>query len=749
MNESALTRFLETLRRGTILLAAALVGGVAGAIWPRAALLARYLYWAPTLFPDDVEPAESLWPRLGLASWAAIVAVILTILVMEERRARPIKDQGSLLSPAAWFILIGALTVLLADVLGQMAARVRFPVDLLLWSEGPFVQDMIKLNRGRCPYSPAELNNSFVYNPGAPLITWAISRLCGRTTDLAFSRWIQVGFALVACGLAWVSTRALVRPLPGDAPSDGPWLKPVVVWGLGLFVLAWGLNPITGPYLDLLNADALALLTGTAGLTALALRPRSDSSRWFLLATPVPMLALLAKQTGGVVWLGMVLGVWIQERAVRAAARFGLVSGAYIAALVLTLTVWSHGWWSFWTIKVLAKQPMVAEIGILMNRPVLPSLAPPMLAIAVAVAMERRRAFAVRGRTFLSMLLYATLLGGSALITTCKFGTLGANHWGVSALGIATLGTAVVGRALSSSNNHRMLKLAAPLGLLVAIGLHHRMIRPQPGPEEYRSAALFRQVIAQTDLDKTLIDHGSLPYLERNIIPCDRSVPIYETVTGGVDHVDGTVNRIYSQKYRNIICHKYPQMGWYLQMQGAIGIAYDVKAQFPGARRRSVVSHLLGDFVVFEPKPAEAMQQQPTFVLTTSPVVGQRTGRAPSRVNVRFSRPMNPLTLTPDSVYLVALDPDRGVSKWPEDATDLRYDVSSHSVEIATPSFLWPGCYSIVVTDAVRDLAGQQVWPGCFSGRIDVNRFRWQVNPPDHLHVPEMARAQGTLHLRH
>jgi hypothetical protein len=710
-------------RRGLWLLAAAATGGVAGAAWPRAALLGHWLYWSHDLFPDDAGPADSAWPGFGLAAWAAVAAVVL-LAVLGEVRKRPRQPVGR---SAAWLVLVGALAVLSADIFGQMATRVRFPMDLLLWSESSFLQDMIKLNKGHCPYSPPDRNNSFVYNPGAPMVTWAVSRLCGRYGDLAFGRWIQVAAALLACGLAWLAARALAEPSTpaggeGDTPTAG--LAPAAGWGVALFVLTAGLNPVTSPFVDLLHTDALALLGCAGGLAALAFRWRVAPGRWLWLAAPVPMLALLVKQTGSVVWLGMIVGVVIQERTLRPALRFALASGLPLAALALVLTVWSRGWWTFWTVTVLAKQPMNVPAGVRTNAAVILPLGPLALACAGWLAWGLRRPVDDRGRAFVSTLVYTGLLAASAAVTTFKVGTCGCNHWGPAALGLVALTAAVVRRLVAFGLDPlcRRAAVLVPVGLLVAAALLHRTARPLPGAEEYRAAALLRQTFAQTDPARTLLDHGSLLYLERGVLPIDRCNSVLELSLGGVRTVDPVVDRIMDKKYQRIMIHDEWGLHWYNQVSCAVMIAYDLKARLPGSRRRSIVSYLLSDLLVFEPRSDEVRRQQPPFVLTTEPAVGVTTGRIPDDVRVRFSRPMDPATVTPHSIYVMG---QKGNQPVPIGPAKVHYEAETRTAVITPTARLKPGIYWIVMTDAVRDLRGQSFWPGWYCGWFEVERFLW------------------------
>jgi hypothetical protein len=53
-----------------------------------------------------------------------------------------------------------------------LAAYVPIPVDLLSFSESPFVNDILKFRLGAPIYTPPEDANSYPYTPGTQLLTY-------------------------------------------------------------------------------------------------------------------------------------------------------------------------------------------------------------------------------------------------------------------------------------------------------------------------------------------------------------------------------------------------------------------------------------------------------------------------------------------------------------------------------------------------------------------------------------------------
>lgn len=101
--------------------------------------------------------------------------------------------------------LLCALTLaLFAVLIYELALRFIFPWDLYIWSESPFMTNMMKLSSGSSPFSTRFDANSFVYSPGLEYICFALLRPLGIELDVRACRAvvILVGFAASACAAA-------------------------------------------------------------------------------------------------------------------------------------------------------------------------------------------------------------------------------------------------------------------------------------------------------------------------------------------------------------------------------------------------------------------------------------------------------------------------------------------------------------------------------------------------------------------
>lgn len=714
---------------------AALGGGLAALAWFRAGVVGRWVSQGLGAAWDRVREATGVTEVPSLAVGGVLggaLAVTLLLAIRREPRGRATAGAAAAdtrvpsQSPA-WYFVIGALAVAVVAILTAMAARARYPLDLLLWSESSFLQDMLKLHQGLCPYQSADDNNSFVYNLGAPLVTWAIASACGGYRSLGFCRWLQIAFSLAACGLAAFSLWQLTR----RESEVRRRVTPMAV-ALGLFTVVGVLNPVTAPFVDLLHNDALVLLTCAAGLAALASYGQMPRTWWFVLAVPLPALAVLMKQTGYVVWVGLVAGVAIQERRLKPALGFALASGLLIASASAALAVWSHGWWSFWTVRVLSKQQIVWSLGIAIAKLAVPALAPLAVICAGCAVWAARRWRTDRARTYLAVLLYGALLTGASAATSFKYGTAWSNHWGAACLVMVTLGAASVALALGVADgwpSGRWANAAAAAWLLFAAAALHQWDRNVPTPDHYRYAAHLNQAFRAKAPERTLLDHGTVMYLLCDVVPRDRGNTVLEAVGGGLGKLDATVDRIMGQQYDRILIHdKYGPVWYGRDVMRAVEKAYELKARIPGVPGAGRTDYLLGylmtDVLVFEPKPLPPAGEAPAFVLLTDPGAYSATGRPPQEVRVRFSRPMDPATVTGDSVRLLVSDRRKpSPTLRPVPASAVRFEAQSNSAVITTPAALPAGLYWIHVTDTVRDDRGLNISGKSYRAPFTIERF--------------------------
>jgi hypothetical protein len=176
----------------------------------------------------------------------------------------------------------------------QVSFWVSFPADFLIWSESEFVSDILKFRVGYPLYTAQVNNESFIYTPGAPLLTYFISAALGQEPSIPVYRMIQVGYVALASVIALFTVRALIgaRYPALNYRTLFPWS---ILWLPLLFLVAT--NSLTNPFVHNLHNDALALLVSAAGFFLLVKYAASQDKRLLPLMAVIPAVGFLSKAT--------------------------------------------------------------------------------------------------------------------------------------------------------------------------------------------------------------------------------------------------------------------------------------------------------------------------------------------------------------------------------------------------------------------------------------------------------------------
>ena len=197
--------------------------------------------------------------------------------------------------PGAWGVaaLLTVGTILALSNASQLAGYLRLPVDLLSFSESPFVNDILKFRSGLPMYTPAGDNNSYPYTPGAPILTYLISAALGHPDSIPFFRQTQFGYVLLACVIATSVCDLLARALLSEREYRNRLLWPLV-WFLFIFLLATDRR--FNLYTHSLHNDGLALLVSVTAYWSIVKYSLTRSQSLVVLMAVLPALGFLAKQ---------------------------------------------------------------------------------------------------------------------------------------------------------------------------------------------------------------------------------------------------------------------------------------------------------------------------------------------------------------------------------------------------------------------------------------------------------------------
>ena len=290
----------------------------------------------------DVAPERTV----VLTGTAFLVAGVALMILWLVARGRPLRSDI-----VSFGVFVTALVLLVATFFAAELRSILFRADILIWSESPFVTDIIKFRSGGTLYEAPPNLSSFNYTPGASFLTWLMAASVGAGDSIAAYRVVQVLY-VVAAALLGVRAIGLLRSLYDGQRQTLPW---TLAWFPLLFLA--GTNTLTNPFNHLLHNDALGLLVCAAGFLLIveyATRPRPALLVAMVL---LPGAGFLVKQSLGI-WC-VIFGAWIliSEKPMRLWRAVAVGGGGLVVVLMLYgggLWLWGEDF-RYWVIEGLGK----------------------------------------------------------------------------------------------------------------------------------------------------------------------------------------------------------------------------------------------------------------------------------------------------------------------------------------------------------------------------------------------------------
>jgi hypothetical protein len=490
-------------------------------------------------------------PERGAVLVALLCAVAALIppaaLLIARRRAA---------SPArlALVLLATIVGVLAAIDLFWLAGVVRFPADILIWSESDFVNDIIKLRVGYPLYSPQANNDSFVYTPGSQLLTYALASLVGGADSMPVLRGIQLGYVVLAAVVGALCVRRLLvmaapeRPIPGR----GVW---AALWLPALFLIAT--NAVTNAYAPNLHNDALALLVSAVAYWLLLEYAGTRDRRLLIAMALVPAAGFLVKQSLAL-WAGLYVAYLLlfdRPLAPRRVALFAAAAlGGVALAVAVGLAIWGEDF-HYWAIVVLGAH------GVFPLRSVQHLLeAWEYFAVGIAAALVLLRGAAAARLlgvwlVWLALLAAETYTSGVAwMLNHMGPGSLIAGVWLLA--GATRLWADALDGAAAASPVERWLRPAGAMaiGALLLSGLGVVRLPRLPIPTDaMRYVRDIEAEFAGVPAGDILLDAGSWLYARDGVVMKDRAPTIGERGWSATGDFSQTLRRIETQRYRKVL----------------------------------------------------------------------------------------------------------------------------------------------------------------------------------------------------
>lgn len=513
--------------------------------------LAALLPAAPLAFSiHSINQAFAGRPERALLLVGAFFAALLILppiayLAYRGRRA----DPGRLA-----LILLADISILLVSTyLYWVSFYVSFPADILIWSEGDFVNDILKFRVGYPIYSAEANNESFHYTPGAQLLTYLLAWLIGKGTSIPVYRAIQVGYTLLAAAVALCCWRDLTKPAVQGPGYTDRWPWGIICLPL-LFLIAT--NSLTNPYVHNLHNDALAQLVSAVGYYLLLRYALSQDKRILAMMALIPTVGFLVKQSLAI-WAAIYclhLAFFDRPRSIARLAIFAAVAfGGVGAAVAAGYLLWGDHF-IYWAFTVLAKHSISPLRSFKHVLDVWPYFA---IGLLGGLVLLRGKSFALLLGPWTAWLFLISVeaytSGVGWMLNHIGPGCLIAGIWFLAALTKLWLsGLHEDGKFRPQAWLAAGISAAIVVLLLNGLGIVRIPMRPL-SKDAYRYIAEIEREFQSGPAEKILLDVGSWVYLKEGVVMKDRAPAIGERGYTGTGDFSGIIGRLRERHYSKIL----------------------------------------------------------------------------------------------------------------------------------------------------------------------------------------------------
>jgi hypothetical protein len=574
---------------------------------------------------------EVVWP--SQPERVVQVAALFTVAVIVLSAGIYLGLSGKAAGPRrAGLVMMAAVgTVLVAFYLTWVSHYIEFPADILIWSEGDFVNDIVKFRVGYPLYTDQRNNDSFHYTPGAQLATYALARLCGAPGSIPLYRLIQLFYSL---GAAAVAVGCYVRLL--RLSGLGRFAEDRGLWGavaLPFFFLV-ATNSITNPFVGNLHHDALAQLIAAAAYWLLLEYAVARRRLSLVLMALIPALGFMVKQTLAI-WIGLYALYLLFFDRPRSAIRAVGFTVAATAALALVLlgcyAVWGEPFW-YWAVSELTTHevsPLRSFEHLLCGWMYFGAGIVGGLVLLRGARAERLVGPWVIWLFFLLAVTYTS--GIEWMINHLGPGCLLAGIWLLA--GLTRLWCAVPGGSMSRFSSIWWLRavLGVALVCLVHAGLGLVWMPTSPLPlDAYRYVDEIEREFAGVPVEKVLLDMGAWVPARALVVQRDQAPGIASRgSTKASGDFSAFINRIEKRYYHKILVRSldspaflYDNRVWWRKSSGVKQALLENYQE--AGRIREVKGEKRFMLFAFEPVPFSATRNgfQEITILTPRPVNG-------------------------------------------------------------------------------------------------------------------------------
>lgn len=543
---------------------------------------------------------------VGAAGVALLTLGAVPVFLLARRGEKGVPDGALAVAAAA-----GAVGALALCNLFHLRPYLLLPVDLLGFSESPFVTDLIKLRLGAPLYTPLPDNNSFPYSCGTQVLTYAIANLIGDGTSIPLLRCVQFSYVLGAVAVATAALRSILRASGSESRArDWSWSALAAA-----FLVLVATDGRFNLYTHALHNDGLVLLLSACGLWLLVENAHAPR-RWHALAMVLlPVVGFSVKQSA-LIWAALFAAHFLLERRLSwpLVVAYGLATGA-LAGLVVGASWWAWGDpYLEWTFVSLSLKNVSYERVLDHGFAAAGYLA---LGLAAGIGLVLRP----QGRGLLWPWLMSLGLFCAEVYTSGV--AVVSNHIGPGALLLSTWSLAAFALAWRDSEVgepawKRLVLLGAQVGIPIAVIGALQLYR---APKNVLSGDFPRYIAAierefeGLPAEQVLLDAGSWIYLREGVLMRDRSAPVSLHVGSNQAEITrsalaDTIERIRARSYARILARELdtPRTRYDFGDRGS-GVKAAILENYRIVRRihgvRNVLEwwppHLVSEIVVLEP----------------------------------------------------------------------------------------------------------------------------------------------------
>jgi hypothetical protein len=490
--------------------------------------------------------------RLRPERAVSIIAVLFAAILILVPGAYILRA-GRKSSPAtAGLLFLSACSVLLLSIyFFQVSWYVFFPADIWIWSEGDFINDILKFSTGYPLYTPAVNLDSTHYPPGPQLLTYMLAWVAGKAWSIPAYRVIQVVYTALASFVAMLCCRRILRmAMPGSPKREG-WIW-IGFWYAALFLMAT--NSITDRFAHNLHGDALAQLATMVSfyLLLVYIDTRSRLILWAMILLVPAEFFVKQNLLIWAVFYGGFLALWGRslKRFVVYVAATALLFGA---ALAVCRAVWGAPFF-FWIFTELSRHAVSPLRGF---QHLLDSWAYFAAGLLGGAAILRGRKPELLGcwLIWLALIVSETYTSGIEwMLNHIGPGCLMAGIWFLAGLAAVWDQATESSKPASPERWIRVAAFSATVALLFS-GMGLVRIPLQPVSDDlYRYVHDIEKEFEGQPANRVLLDAGTWVYMKDRVVMGDRG-----PATGMLGMADfgqgfsGILSRIAARRYSKIL----------------------------------------------------------------------------------------------------------------------------------------------------------------------------------------------------